>query len=151
MKNEVIYESYNKCLNYCEMIKNPILKEVSKKVYSDYKLKVGNNSALLGHSYEGTHIIENYLKEYDIDEQFKNQVLHMIGSHMREYSEWGVLVLPKMLEVIILNFADSIDAHLEPVHKILKETEIGNVYKINNDSRDYYKSLNPYYNKERYD
>lgn len=117
----------------------------------DYILKVGNNSALLGHSYEGTHIIENYLKEYDIDEQFKNQVLHMIGSHMREYSEWGVLVLPKMLEVIILNFADSIDAHLEPVHKILKETEIGNVYKINNDSRDYYKSLNPYYNKERYD
>lgn len=31
MKNEVIYESYNKCLNYCDMIKNPILKEVAKK------------------------------------------------------------------------------------------------------------------------
>ena len=68
----------------------------------NYEPKSGNSMALLGHSYEGTHIVENYLKEYDIDEQFKNQVLHMIGSHMKEYSEWGALVLPKMLEVIIV-------------------------------------------------
>ena len=27
-------------------------------------------------SYEGTHIVENYLSKYDIDEQFKNQVIH---------------------------------------------------------------------------
>ena len=70
----------------------------------------GNSMDLLGHSYEGAHIVENYLKNYDIDEQFKNQVIHMIGSHMNEYSEWGALVLPKMLEVIIINYADSMDA-----------------------------------------
>ena len=113
----------------------------------NYNPQNGNSFALLGHSYEGTHIIENYLKKYEIDEQFKNQIIHMIGSHMNEYSEWGALVLPKMLEVIIINFADNMDAHLEPAHDVIRETKQGEVYKIGNAPRPYYKSLNPYYNK----
>ncbi len=112
----------------------------------NYEPKSGNSMALLGHSYEGTHIVENYLKEYDIDEQFKNQVLHMIGSHMKEYSEWGALVLPKMLEVIIINYADSMDAHFEPAHDVIREAKQGELYKIGNAPIPYYKSLNPYYN-----
>lgn len=115
-------------------------------IEENYELKKGNSTALLGHSYEGTHIVENYLKEYDIDEQFKNQVLHMIGSHMKEYSEWGALVLPKMLEVIIINYADSMDACLEPAHDVIKEARQGELYKIRNASIPYYKSLNSYYN-----
>lgn len=113
----------------------------------NYNLKNGNSADLLGHSYEGTHIVENYLSKYDIDEQFKNQVIHMIGSHMNEYSEWGALVLPKMLEVIIISFADDIDSHLEPAHNIIKNTKQGELYKIGNAPRPYYKSLNPFYNK----
>ena len=107
----------------------------------------GNSMALLGHSYEGTHIVENYLNEYEIDEQFKNQVIHMIGSHMNEYSEWGALVLPKMLEVIIINYADSMDAYFEPAHDIIKNAKKGELYKVGNAPRPYYKSLNEYYNK----
>lgn len=113
----------------------------------NYEPHSGNSMALLGHSYEGTHIVENYLKDYSIEEQFKNQVIHMIGSHMKEYSEWGALVLPKMLEVIIINYADSMDAYFEPAHNVLKNTEPGKLYKIGNAPRPYYKSLNPYYNK----
>ena len=71
----------------------------------------------------------------------------MIGSHMKEYSEWGAMVLPKMLEVIIINYADSIDAYFEPGHDILKETKPGEIYQIRKASVPYYKSLNPYYNK----
>ena len=108
----------------------------------------GNSMDLLGHSYEGTHIVENYLKNYDIDEQFKNQIIHMIGSHMNEYSEWGALVLPKMLEVIIINYADSMDAYLEPAHKIINDTKKGEKYKVANAPRYYYKSLNPYYEND---
>jgi 3'-5' exoribonuclease len=115
-------------------------------INEEYEPVLGNSMALLGHSYEGTHIVENYLKSYDIDEQFKNQVIHMIGSHMNEYSEWGALVLPKMLEVIIINFADNIDAYLEPAHDIIRKTQSGEMYKIGNAPREYYKSLNPYYN-----
>mgnify|MGYP000622713650 CR=1 FL=1 len=106
----------------------------------------GNSMTLLGHSYEGTHIVENYLQDYEIDEQFKNQVLHMIGSHMNEYSEWGALVLPKMLEVIIISYADSMDAYFEPAHEIIKNAKPGELYKVGNAPRPYYKSLNPYYN-----
>lgn len=106
---------------------------------------LGNGSQLLGHSYEGTHIVQNYLEKYNLEENFKNQVLHMIGSHMNEFSEWGALVLPKMLEVIIINFADNIDAHLEPAPEVLRQANKGEIYKIGNAPRDYYKSLNPEY------
>lgn len=113
----------------------------------EYEPVNGNSMALLGHSYEGSHIVENYLKDYNIDEQFKNQVIHIIGSHMNEYSEWGALVLPKMLEVIIISYADSIDAYLEPAHNIIKNVNRGELYKIGNAPRPYYKSLNEYYDK----
>lgn len=216
-------ECYRKCLEWCNCIKNPILNEVAKRVYADYKealfnkpatdshhfykggllyhiycvtrnaiaicnlypdleidmdlvifgalthdigktrefndyssstkytLIRGNGSDLLGHSYEGTHIIENYLSEYSIDEQFKNQVIHMIGSHMNEYSEWGALVLPKMLEVKIINYADSMDAHIEPAHQPLHAVRKGDAYRRNEeDERPYFKSLNPDYNTHRF-
>lgn len=217
--NGNLNEIYNKCIEYSNKIKNPILREIVQIIYEDYKEKLmnkpatpgshhyykggllyhiysvtrnaieicnlypnlevdmdliifgalthdigktndfndfiedenynphsGNSSALLGHSYEGTHIVENYLAKYEIDEQFKNQVIHMIGSHMNEYSEWGALVLPKMLEVIIINFADNIDAHIEPAHNEIRNAKKGELYKIGNASRPYYKSLNPNYN-----
>lgn len=118
--------------------------------FSDENTKHSGNSAdLLGHSYEGAYIVQDYLKDYEIDEQFKNQVIHMIGSHMKEYSDWGVLVSPKMLEVIIINFADNIDASLEPAHEVIKQTSSGELYKIVDTPREYYKSLNPFYNIKR--
>lgn len=121
------------------------------KDYSDANndAKNGNSMDLLGHSYEGAHIVENYLEQYEIDDQFKNQIIHMIGSHMNEYSEWGALVLPKMLEVIIINYADSMDAYLEPAHSILNNAEKGKKYKIGNAPREYYKSLNQYYEENK--
>lgn len=115
----------------------------------NYNPHLGNSFALLGHSYEGTHIVENYLKNYDIEEPFKNQVLHMIGSHMNEYSEWGALVLPKMLEVFIIHFADEMDADFEPAHKAIQNAKSGELYQVGNAPRPYYKSLNPYYNTEK--
>lgn len=220
MKIKDLQKIYQECLNYCEKIKNPILKEVAKRVYSDYKIPLfnkpattshhffkggllyhiycvtrnaiavcelypdlqvdmdliifgalthdigktqelkdfdkisgedatfGNGAQLLGHSYEGANIIANYLNEYKIDNQFKNQILHMIGSHMNEFSEWGVLVLPKMLEVVIINFADHIDADLQPAQIVLEKTKRGEKYQAHSP-RPYFKSLNDYYNNER--
>ena len=126
-----------------------LLHDIGKtKNYTDWNNKSEyehNGSQLLGHSYEGTHIVENYLSEYNLNEEFKNQVLHMIGSHMNDFSEWGTLVLPKMLEVIIINFADKLDATLEPAHNAINQVKNGEKYKIINAPRDYYKSLNPEY------
>ncbi len=53
--------------------------------------------------------------------------------------------MPKMLEVIIINFADELDAYIEPAHQAIKHTNKGELYKINNAPREYYKSLNPFY------
>lgn len=36
----------------------------------------------------------------------------------------GTLVLPKMLEVIIINFADKIDATLEPAHNVINKRKL---------------------------
>lgn len=111
----------------------------------NYKPHDGNSFDLLGHSYEGTHIVENYLSKYNLEENFKNQAIHMIGSHMNEYSEWGALVMPKMLEVLIISYSDSMDAYFEPAHSYIEQAQKGEKYKIPNAPRAYYKSLNPYY------
>ena len=50
-----------------------------------------------------------------------------------------------MLEVIIINFADKIDATLEPAHNVINQAKTGEKYKICNAPRDYYKSLNTEY------
>lgn len=64
---------------------------------------------------------------------------------MNQYGEWGALVMSKMLQVIIINFADELDAYIEPAHQAIKHTNKGELYKINNAPREYYKSLNPFY------
>ncbi len=211
---------YNGCLSYCDRIKNSVLKNCCKKIYSDYKFKfinkpatgrnnhhafkggllhhaysvtnlavkiaeeyssvnvdldliifgallhdigkavefkdfsditpegdvyMTNSARLLGHSYEGVKIVESYLKDYDLDEEFKIQVLHMIGSHMRGFSDWGTLVSPKMLEVIIINHADSTDSELENFRAGLNSAKAGEIYCDNTGNGKLYKSLNPDY------
>ena len=113
-----------------------------------YVARKGNGAELLGHSYEGTHIVDNYLSKYKIDESFKNQVLHMIGNHMKEFREEGIFVESKMLEVIIISFADNIDNYLEPASRVINNVEKGERYEFPKANIPYYKSLNPYYNKD---
>lgn len=111
----------------------------------NYIARKGNGAELLGHFYEGTHIVENYLSKYEIEENFKNQVLHMIGNHMKEFREEGIFVETKMLEVIIISFADNIDNYLEPASRVINNAKKGETYQFPKAERPYYKSLNPYY------
>lgn len=102
-----------------------------------------NSARLLGHSYEGVRIVDSYLNNYGLDEEFKVQALHMIGSHMRGFSDWGTLVSPKMLEVIIINYADAIDAELENFRAGINGANAGEQYADNTGNGKLYKSLNP--------
>ncbi|MCI8310546.1 MAG: HD domain-containing protein [Clostridia bacterium] len=111
----------------------------------NYIARKGNGAELLGHSYEGVHIVDNYLSKYDIEVEFKNQVLHMIGNHMKEFREEGIFVETKMLEVIIISFADNIDNYLEPASRVIDNAQKGETYQFPKAERPYYKSLNPYY------
>lgn len=110
-----------------------------------------NSRYLLGHSYEGTHIVQNYLERYQLPIEFRDQVLHMIGSHMFECEPDGVLAPPKMLEVVIINYGDSMDAYLQPAYEVIREAKPGELYQISNAPRSYFKSLNPYQNKHNKD
>lgn len=111
----------------------------------NYIARKGNEAELLGHSYEGVHIVDNYLSKYDIEVEFKNQVLHMIGNHMKEFREEGIFVETKMLEVIIISFADNIDNYLEPASRVIDNAKKGETYQFPKAEKPYYKSLNPYY------
>lgn len=111
----------------------------------NYIARKGNGAELLGHSYEGVHIVDNYLSKYDIEVEFKNQVLHMIGNHMKEFREEGIFVETKMLEVIIISFADNIDNYLEPASRVIDNAKKGETYQFPKAERPYYKSLNLYY------
>lgn len=118
-----------------------------------YIARKGNGAELLGHSYEGVHIVDNYLSKYEIDEYFKNQILHMIGNHMKEFREEGIFVETKMLEVIIISFADNIDNNLEVefsrVHFIKKGKTTEELEKYKNPKRNYLKSLLEVDSKEK--
>lgn len=108
---------------------------------------LSSGSYMVGHSYEGTHIVENYLEKYNLDDNFKYQVLHMIGSHMKEFSEYGVLTSPKMLEVIVINYGDSMDACLDKIRNGINNAEKGQLYYNESQTAKFYKSINPYYNQ----
>ena len=109
---------------------------------------LSSGSYMVGHSYEGTHIVENYLEKYNLEDKFKYQVLHMIGSHMKEFSEWGVLTSPKMLEVIVINYGDSMDARLDKTRNGINNSEKGELYYNENQTAKFYKSINPYYEND---
>lgn len=116
----------------------------------DGKPSSPNNSfQLLGHSYQGTHIVQNYLNDYDLDENVKNQALHMIGTHMREFSDWGVITSPKMIEAIIINYGDKMDAELDGIRHGINQTKPGMLYQNDAGANHYFKSLNPYFCKKK--
>lgn len=100
---------------------------------------------MVGHSYAGTHIVENYLTKYNLDDQFKYQALHMIGSHMKDYGECGTLISQKMLEVLIISYADSIDAKLDSMKNGINNVKKGEPYFNYNQTTKFYKSANPYH------
>ena len=51
MVNINLEDIYNKCINFMEQIKNPILKDCCKKIYSDYKDKLLNKPGTNTHHY----------------------------------------------------------------------------------------------------
>lgn len=67
---------------------------------------------------------------------------------MKEFSEWGVLTSPKMLEVIVINYGDSMDARLDKTRNGINNSEKGELYYNENQTAKFYKSINPYYEND---
>lgn len=145
MTDKEIEECYNSCIEYSNKIKNPILRECCQKIYSDYKEKLINKPATQGrhHCFKGGLLHHIYCVTRNAYQIAK--VLHMIGGHMKEFMEEGIFVKMKMIEVIIISYADDIDSYLEPVEKAIDKVEKGKKYQISIAETPYCKSLNPYY------
>ena len=64
---------------------------------------------------------------------------------MKDYSEWGTLISQKMLEVLIISYADSIDATLDTMRNGINNAKKGELYFNYNQTTKFYKSANPYH------
>lgn len=128
-----------------------LLHDIGKtKEYNDfsddegYDARKGHSAELLGHSYEGTHIVDCYLSRYDIDEELKQQALHMIGCHMNRFGEEGSFVKTRMIETIVISFADSLDNYMEPAIRAMEGVEKGGMYEFPKAGILYFKSVNQF-------
>lgn len=126
------YES--KWINLDLIIFWAALHDIWKSNEYNSDLLSGINKELLGHSYESTYIVNKYLDKYNIDELFKLQALHVIWSHMKDPWDWAALVHARMLEVWIINFADHIDAILEPTIYELEQLDDSHYFTSVNDN-----------------
>lgn len=147
-----IYEMYDYIdLDLDLIIFGALLHDIGKAdEYNDYDIIIetgniymSNSANLLGHSYEGTEIVSRYLEKYNIDKEFKLQALHMIGCHMNEFSEWGALTTSKMLEVLIINYGDAMDAEIENNRLGINGAKKGGKYNNLAKTTMFYKSINP--------
>lgn len=147
-----IYEMYDYIdLDLDLIIFGALLHDIGKaNEFNDYdtimetgKVYISNSANLLGHSYEGTEIVSRYLEKYDIEKEFKIQALHMIGCHMNEFSEWGSLTTSKMLEVLIINYGDAMDAKIENNRLGINGVKRGEKYSDLAHTTTFFKSINP--------
>lgn len=80
------------------------------------KLKSPSNSKadLLEHTYYGVNIVSEYLDKYsNINDLLKQQVLHIIASHMSK--DIGAFTENCMIEAMIVAEADDLDSKVEPI------------------------------------
>lgn len=63
------------------------------------------------HTYLGMTIVSKYFEEEKVDEEIKNNILHIIASHMTTSNkpELGALVSPDTIEAKIVSFSDKIN------------------------------------------
>lgn len=111
--------------------------------YSDFMNNqadyISNSHEFLGNSYKSIHIIDSYLSKYSIDKEFKDQVLHIIAiTHEQERT-----LPPKLLEAIIVKYADDMDKKLSFVNLWFNKAKKGTQFNL--DENELYKSLNEQY------
>ncbi len=105
--------------------------------YADY---ISNDHEFLSSSYKSVRIVDSYLSRYRIDKKFKNQVLHIIAiTHEQDQT-----LPPKLLEAIIVKYADDMDKKLSFVSLWFNKAKKGAQFNLS-ENEQLYKSLNEQY------
>ena len=97
---------------------------------------------LLGHIVIGTLFLEKKIAGIkDFPNELSVLLKHMIISHHGEY-EWGSPKKPKILEAMILHYADNIDAKVEGINMLTDEAKKnGNIWSSKYDGRNFLASV----------
>lgn len=86
------------------------------------------NSNLLEHTYFGVNIVKEYLDKSNLGNIVKNQMLHIIATHMSQ--DIGTFTDNCMIESIIVAQADDLDSKIEPIEY--------NLSKLYEGEKEYY-------------
>ncbi len=107
-----IYEDIDKDL----LLTGAILHDIGKTEtysYIDDDIDIKYEGYMLDHLYVGANMLDNKLKNIDIPDILKIQLIHLILSHHGETSlGWGSTVDPKIPEAIALHYADDMSAKI---------------------------------------
>ena len=60
----------------------------------------------------------------------------------------GSINITKNVEVIVINYGDSMDARLDKTRNGINNSEKGELYYNENQTAKFYKSINPYYEND---
>ena len=108
MEKEELEEIYNKCIEYSNKIQNPILRDVAKRVYKDYKVQLINKPATPGshHYYAGGLLFHMYsvtrnaigicdmYKELEVDKDLVifGALVHDIGK-CNDFNDFKIIIM----------------------------------------------------------
>ncbi|MGF7186296.1 3'-5' exoribonuclease [Desulfitispora alkaliphila] len=92
------------------------------------QFEMSDQGALLGHISLGISVISIYAKSTIKDEEKRNKLLHIIGSH-HGLVEWGAIKEPMIPEAVIVAAADNLDANMFKIYAAQEDAQPGEVTK----------------------
>ena len=84
------------------------------------RIKFNDKGNLMGHSFLGAVFLSKKLEKYDIDENIKNKLLHIIISHMGKL-EYGAAKIPLFPEAVVVHLADQMSAKVTQITEVVKD------------------------------
>lgn len=113
------------------------IRELSGPIVPNYTLE----GKLIGHISIGTMMIDEVIREYDLNSEAVLLLKHIILSHHGKL-EFGSPVLPIIPEAEMISYIDNIDAKMNMMNKALSEIEEGEFTKriFPLDNRSFYKA-----------
>ncbi len=117
-------ETFN-FLNTDLLIAGSLLHDIGKIYEYTYQIKLDQSTGgrLIGHIIFGYEMVKEKISRIpDFPEELSMKLLHLIISHHGEF-EYGSPVLPSFPEALVLHFMDNLDAKLEIMRDLIRQSK----------------------------
>lgn len=115
-------------LNQDLVVAGCILHDIGKiyELAVDVNITRTNSGHFMGHIYQGTEMISNFIKEIsDFPEEIKNKLINIVLSHHGSL-EFGSPMLPLTMEAHLVSLSDMLSTKLQIVKKIVDTNKNNN-------------------------